>query len=58
MAKRIHVDKTLFAATLILLFIGLVMVFSASAVMAKERFDSPYTFVIRQLMWGETRWKY
>ena len=52
MAKRIHVDKTLFAATLILLFIGLVMVFSASAVMAKERFDSPYTFVIRQLMWA------
>src|SRR5437660_2846851 len=28
------------------------MVFSASAVMAKERFDSPYTFVIRQLMWA------
>ena len=52
MAKRIHVDKTLVAATLILLFIGLIMVFSASAVMAKERFDSPYTFVIRQLMWA------
>src|SRR3954462_13920796 len=28
------------------------MVFSASAVMAKERFDSPYTFVLRQLMWA------
>ena len=52
MAKRVHVDKTLFAVTLVLLFIGLVMVFSASAVMATERFDSPYTFVIRQLMWA------
>ena len=52
MAKRIHVDKWLFAATLVLVFIGLIMVFSASAVMAKERFDSPYTFVLRQLMWA------
>jgi cell division protein FtsW len=51
-AKRVHVDKTLFAVTLVLLFIGLIMVFSASAVIAKERFDSPYTFVIRQLMWA------
>jgi cell division protein FtsW len=28
------------------------MVFSASAVMAKERFGSPYTFVLRQIGWA------
>ena len=52
MAKRVHVDKTLFAVTLALLFIGLVMVFSASAVMAKERYGSAYTFLFRQLGWA------
>jgi cell division protein FtsW len=52
MAKRLSVDKTLFAVTLVLVFIGLVMVFSASAVVAKERFGSPYHFVLRQLGWA------
>ena len=48
MAKRVGVDKWLFGATLVLTVIGLLMVFSASAVMAKERFGSPYAFLIRQ----------
>jgi len=52
MAKRVSVDKWLFTATVLLVFIGLVMVFSASAVMAKARFGSPYTFVIRQMAWA------
>jgi len=52
MAKRVKVDKTLFIVTLLLVFIGLVMVFSASAVMAKERFGSAYTFLFRQLAWA------
>ena len=52
MAKRASVDKTLFIVTLVLLFTGLVMVFSASAVMAHERYGSPYTFLLRQLFWG------
>ena len=52
MAKRVSVDKWLFGSTLLLVFIGLVMVFSASAVMAGERFGSPYTFLIRQLIWA------
>src|ERR1700739_3428648 len=52
MAKRISVDKTLFIVTLLLVFIGLVMVFSASAVMAKERFGSAYTFLFRQMAWA------
>ena len=52
MAKRVSVDKTLFTVTLLLVFIGLVMVFSASAVMAKDRFGSPYYFVLRQVGWA------
>jgi cell division protein FtsW len=52
MAKRVGVDKWLFGATLVLVVIGLLMVFSASAVMAKERFGSPYAFVIRQSLWA------
>ncbi|HTD56250.1 MAG TPA: FtsW/RodA/SpoVE family cell cycle protein, partial [Silvibacterium sp.] len=52
MAKRVGVDKWLFGATLVLTVLGLLMVFSASAVMAKERFGSPYAFVIRQSLWA------
>ena len=52
MAKRVSVDKTLFAVTLLLVAIGLVMVFSASAVMANERFGSAYTFLLRQMAWA------
>ena len=52
MAKQVGVDKWLYCATLVLVVIGLAMVFSASAVMARERFDSPYTFLIRQALWA------
>ena len=50
MAKRVSVDRWLFTATMLLVFLGLVMVFSASAVMARERFGSPYAFLSKQLM--------
>lgn len=49
-AKRVGVDKWLFGVTVLLVFIGLVMVFSASAVMARDRFGSPYSFLIRQII--------
>lgn len=52
MAKRISVDRLLFVVTLLLVFVGLVMVFSASAVMAKERYHSGYFFLLRQLGWA------
>src|SRR5205807_1621494 len=45
-------DVVLLAVTLLLVFGGLVMVFSASAVMAKERYGSPYTFLIKQAAWA------
>jgi len=52
MAKRVSVDRWLFVVTLLLIFAGLVMVFSASAVMAKERYGSAYFFLLRQLGWA------
>ena len=48
MAKRVGVDKWIFCITLLLVVAGLLMIFSASAVMASARFGSPYSFVIRQ----------
>ena len=52
MAKRVSVDRWMFTVTAILVFIGLVMVFSASAVMAKERYGSAYEFLLKQLVWA------
>jgi cell division protein FtsW len=52
MAKRVSVDRWLFTVTVLLVFLGLVMVFSASAVMARERFGSPYAFLLKQLVWA------
>jgi cell division protein FtsW len=49
MAKRVSVDGWLFTVTLLLVFVGLVMVFSASAVLAKEHYGSGYFFLLRQL---------
>ncbi len=52
MAKLVGVDKWMFFTTLLLVVAGLVMVFSASAVVAQERFNSPYTFVGKQAVWA------
>ncbi|MFY9673356.1 MAG: putative lipid II flippase FtsW [Terriglobales bacterium] len=52
MAKRVSVDRWMFTVTTLLVFVGLVMIFSASAVMAKERFGSAYEFLLKQLVWA------
>jgi len=52
MAKRVSVDRWLFTITMLLVFVGLVMVFSASAVLAKDKYGSPYAFLLRQLLWA------
>jgi cell division protein FtsW len=54
MAKRVSVDRWLFGTTILLVLLGLVMVFSASAVMAQDRYGSPYTFALRQIGWACT----
>ena len=47
MAKRVGVDKWLFGTVLLLVLFGLVMVFSASAVMAQANLGSPYSYVVQ-----------
>lgn len=51
MARTLKSDKWLFLTTLLLLTASLVMVFSASARYADERFNSQYFFLIRQATW-------
>ena len=52
MAKRVGVDKWIFCITLLLVVAGLLMIFSASAVMASARYGSAYSFVVRQAVWA------
>ena len=51
MARKLKSDRILFTATLLLVCTSIVMVYSSSAVLALERYQQPYLFVIRQLMW-------
>jgi cell division protein FtsW len=52
MAKRVGVDKWLFGTVLLLVLFGLITVFSASAVMAKAQYGTPYHFILTQALWG------
>ncbi len=52
MAKRVGVDKWLFGVVLMLVLFGLVMVFSASAVMATSETGSPYKYVAKQTVFA------
>lgn len=52
MARQLESDKILFAAIVVLVLFGAVMVFSASAVLASERYGSSYYFVLRQVIWA------
>ncbi len=52
MAKKLASDPTLFAVTLVLLGLGLVMVWSASSALAQEHFGDPYHFLVRQGLWA------
>jgi cell division protein FtsW len=52
MAKRVGVDKWLFGTVLLLVLFGLVMVFSASAVMSQAESGSPYKYVAKQGMYA------
>src|SRR5262245_17392040 len=52
MARKLKSDQTLFLATVLLVCVSVVMVYSASAVVAMERFQQPYLFLTKQLMWA------
>jgi cell division protein FtsW len=49
--RREETDKWLFGVTLALCLLGAVMIFSASAVTAKEQYGHSYYFVLRQAVW-------
>jgi len=49
--QRVAADHTLLALTMTLALVGLVMVFSASAIVAGNRFQDPGFFLKRQIAW-------
>jgi cell division protein FtsW len=51
-ARKLKSDRVLFSATLLLVCASIVMVYSASAVVALERFDQAYFFLIKQALWA------
>jgi cell division protein FtsW len=52
MARKLKSDKLLFTATLLLVCISVVMVYSASAVMAMESKQAPYYYLFKQAAWA------
>ena len=53
MARKLKSDKVLFLATLMLVCVSVVMVYSASAVLAMGRFQQPpWFFLLKQAIWA------
>lgn len=50
-SKRVPVDPVLVAVTLMLTLVGVVMVFSASGVLAENKYQNSLYFLKRQLIW-------
>jgi cell division protein FtsW len=51
MPLSLQPDRKMFGVTLALCLIGAVMVFSASAISAREEYGNGYTFLLRQVLW-------
>jgi cell division protein FtsW len=52
MPARLRPDMWLFGTAVVLLSVGIVMVYSASAIVAAERFHDPFLFLKKQLFWA------
>lgn len=52
MARKLKSDKVLFITTVLLVFLGVVMVYSASDVLARTRYGDAYLFLRKQVMWA------
>jgi cell division protein FtsW len=50
MARKLKSDRVLFLATILLVALSIVMVYSASAVVGLERFGKPYLFLVKHGM--------
>lgn len=51
MARKLKSDRILFLTTILLVGLSIVMVYSASALVALERYQEPYRFLTKQLLW-------
>lgn len=52
MARKLKSDKVLFVATILLVALSIVMVYSASAAVALERYGNASMFLIKQATWA------
>jgi cell division protein FtsW len=52
MARKLKADNVLFIATVLLVALSVVMVYSASAPVAQERYGQASFFLVRQAMWA------
>jgi len=52
MPRKVTPDMWLFGVAVVLLSAGVVMVYSASAIVAADRFQDPYFFLKKQLFWA------
>jgi cell division protein FtsW len=52
MARKLKSDPILFVTTLLLVVLSVIMVYSASAVLAEDRFHQSYWFLQKQLVWA------
>jgi cell division protein FtsW len=52
MARKLRSDRVLFIATFLLVCASVVMVYSASAVIAMERYRQEYLFLFKQVTWA------
>jgi cell division protein FtsW len=52
MARKLKSDKVLFMTTLLLVCVSVVMVYSASAMLAEAKFHQPYWFLVKQATWA------
>jgi cell division protein FtsW len=51
MARKLKSDRLLFLATILLVHLSIVMVYSASAAVAAARYQQPYLFLTKQVLW-------
>jgi cell division protein FtsW len=53
MSRKLTYDSYLFGAAMLIVVVGIVMIYSASAIIATQRFgaSSPYYFMTKQLVW-------
>jgi cell division protein FtsW len=51
-ARKLKSDRVLFTTTVLLVCVSVVMVYSASAVLAQDKYEQPYFYLYRQILWA------